>query len=77
MPKMTKTRRQEWEEAVELDRMLEQERRDVSIKRLQSNTDKQYDEFVSRASNPAQRHYSSGMSGVLGSSTPVGGYNTN
>ena len=26
LPKMTKTRQQEWEEAVELDRMLEQER---------------------------------------------------
>lgn len=26
-PKLTKTRQQEWEEAVELDRMLEEERR--------------------------------------------------
>ena len=27
LPKMTKTRQQEWEEAVELDRMLEEERK--------------------------------------------------
>ena len=34
-PTMTKTRQQEWEEAVELDRMLEKERRDTSLKRMQ------------------------------------------
>lgn len=36
LPKMTKTRQQEWEEAVELDRMLEKERREMSIKKLES-----------------------------------------
>ena len=33
-PKMNKNRQQEWEEAVELDRMLEAERRDSSVKRI-------------------------------------------
>ena len=35
IPAMTKNRRREWEEAVELDRILEQERRENSIKKLQ------------------------------------------
>jgi len=34
-PNMSKTRKQEWEEAVELDRMLEKERRDQSLQRMQ------------------------------------------
>lgn len=47
-PMMTKNRRREWEEAVELDRMLEQERRENSLKRLQANTDQKYQELVER-----------------------------
>ena len=35
--KMTKTRQQEWEEAVELDRILEGERKAESMKRMQQN----------------------------------------
>lgn len=34
IPKMNKSRQQEWEEAVELDRVLEVERREKSLKRL-------------------------------------------
>jgi len=66
---MTKTRRQEWEEAVELDRMLEQERRGQSIKRLQQQTDQQYNQVLEK-NNAATRQFSSGMSGVLGASSP-------
>ena len=35
----SRTRQQEWEEAVELDRLLEKERRDQSLKRMQSKQD--------------------------------------
>ena len=37
MPALGKSKRQEWEEAVELDRMLEAERNAVSKQKLQSN----------------------------------------
>ena len=37
--KMTKTRQQEWEEAVELDKILEDERRQQSSKKLQQAND--------------------------------------
>lgn len=69
-PILTKNRRKEWEEAVELDRILEQERRENSLKRLQANTDQKYQELVERQSNPGMRQYSTNMSGVLGSSSP-------
>jgi len=36
---MTRNRQQEWEEAVELDRILEAERREQSMKRMAKNTD--------------------------------------
>lgn len=69
-PKMTKTRQQEWEEAVELDRQLEHERRDQSQKRMQAQTDLKYNEYLERTKNPsALRQYSSGVGGLLGSSS--------
>jgi len=39
---MTKTRQQEWEEAVELDKILENERRQQSTKKMQMANDSQY-----------------------------------
>ena len=42
MPKMTKTRQQEWEEAVELDRMLEEERKQQSMQRLAQKSEERH-----------------------------------
>ncbi len=67
---MTKTRQQEWEEAIELDRVLEKERRDLSQKRLQQQQDAKFNEYIDKTANPAIKNYSSGMSGVLGGSSP-------
>lgn len=65
LPKMNKSRKQEWEEAVELDRMLEQERRESSLKRMQMQTEQKYNEYMDRT----RKGQSSGIAGLLGSST--------
>lgn len=66
LPKMTKTRQQEWEEAVELDRMLEQERNAQSKATLVKKQEKNFNEYMERIANPAIKNQSSGLSGVLG-----------
>ncbi len=63
LPKVNKSRKQEWEEAVELDRMLEQERRESSLKRLQMQSDLKYNEYMERT----KRGQSSNIAGLLGS----------
>ena len=68
---MTKTRQQEWEEAVELDRILEKERRDQSLKRMQQVYEQKYNEYIEKTSTPGNRNFSNGVGGVLGS---VGSY---
>lgn len=45
---MTKTRQQEWEEAVELDKILEDERRQQSSKKLQQANDYQYQQYMDK-----------------------------
>ena len=67
---MTKTRQQEWEEAVELDRILEDERNAVSKATLARKQDNNFNEYMERLSNPHLKNQSSGLSGVLGSGSP-------
>ena len=64
--KMTKTRQQEWEEAIELDKILEAERRQTSLKKIKESQENNYKSYMDRVSQPGMRNYSSGMSGVLG-----------
>lgn len=68
LPKMTKTRQQEWEEAVELDRMLEEERKQQSMQRLVQKSEERHNQYMEKISQPAVRNYSSNVSGLLGSS---------
>ena len=68
LPPMTKTRQQEWEEAVELDRILEQERNAQSKAALARKQDQNFNEYMERLRDPALKNQSSGLSGVLGSS---------
>ena len=63
---MTKTRQQEWEEAVELDRILEGERKQQSKKRMQQVQDNQYESYLQKVNDPSNRNYSQGISGILG-----------
>lgn len=67
---MTKTRQQEWEEAVELDRILEDERNAVSKATLARKQDNNFNEYMERLSNPHLKNQSSGLSGVLGGGSP-------
>lgn len=62
---MQKSRKQEWEEAVELDRILEQERRESSLKRLQMQTELKYNEYMERSKHGQQ----SNIAGLLGGSS--------
>ena len=68
LPPMTKTRQQEWEEAVELDRILEQERNAQSKATLARKQDQNFNEYMERLRDPALKNQSSGLSGVLGAS---------
>ena len=70
LPPMTKTRQQEWEEAVELDRILEDERNAVSKATLARKQDNNFNEYMERLSNPHLKNQSSGLSGVLGGGSP-------
>lgn len=70
MPKMTKTKQQEWEEAVELDRILERERDSTSKQVLHSRQEDNYNEYMDRLQNPNTKNMSSGLSGILGGSSP-------
>ena len=67
---MNKTRQQEWEEAVELDRILEQERNAQSKATLVKKHDNNFNEYMERIKDPTLKNQSSGLSGVLGSSSP-------
>lgn len=72
---MTKTRQQEWEEAVELDKILEDERRQQSMKKLQQASDNQYQQYLEKMANPNNRNFSSGISGILGGGGTGSQYN--
>lgn len=48
LPKVGKTRQQEWEEAVELDRMLEEERKQQSMQRLAQKSEERHNAYMER-----------------------------
>ena len=66
--------RSEWEEAVELDKVLEQERNAYSLQRLVAKQDDQYSNYVSQIANPQLKNMSSGVGGILGSSGSASPY---
>ena len=70
LPPMTKTRQQEWEEAVELDRMLEQERNAQSKATLAKKQENNFNAYMERIKDPSLKNQSSGLSGILGSQSP-------
>jgi len=70
LPPMNKTRQQEWEEAVELDRILEQERNTVSKANLAKKQENNFNEYMERIKDPSIKNQSSGLSGVLGGGSP-------
>ncbi len=53
---MTKTRQQEWEEAVELDRILEQERNAQSKATLVKKHDNNFNEYMERIKDPTLKN---------------------
>ena len=69
-PPMTKTKQQEWEEAVELDRMLEQERNIQSKANLAKKQESNFNAYMEQLKDRSLKNQSSGLSGVLGSSSP-------
>ena len=69
-PLLTKTRQQEWEEAVELDRILEQERNAASKANLVKKHESNFNAYMDKLKDPGLKNQSSGLSGILGSSSP-------
>ena len=56
----------EWEEAVELDKILENERNAYSLKRLAAKQDDQYNNYLSQLANPNLKNGSNSIGGILG-----------
>lgn len=53
---MTKTRQQEWEEAVELDRILEQERNAASKANLAKKQESNFNAYMDRLKDPGLKN---------------------
>lgn len=70
---MNRMQQREWEEAMELDRILEEERRQQSIQVFASAADKNYDKYLSKLENPNIKNASKGMAGVFGMGDTGGG----
>jgi hypothetical protein len=54
-PLQSRSRHKEWQEAVELDRLLEQERLEASKKRLKLSTDAKIHAYIEKSKNTAMR----------------------
>ena len=67
------TQQREFEEAMELDRILEEERRQQSIAVFVNAADKNYDNYLERLEAPNIKNASKGMSGVFGMGGDTGG----
>ena len=63
---MTNAQQREWEEAMELDRILEEERRNQSVQVFASAAENNYDKYLQGLDVPNMKNHSSGMSGVFG-----------
>ena len=74
---MTKTRQQEWEEAVELDRILEAERNAQSKASLVKKQETNFNAYMERIKDPSIKNASSGLSGVLGGGSSSPYYSAN
>ena len=56
LPQVSKTRQQEWEEAVELDRILEKERNVQSKANLAAKQENNFNQYMDRLQNPALKN---------------------
>lgn len=56
----------EFEEAMELDRILEEERRQQAMQFFQHKADDKFNSYVGQLETPNLKNKSKGMSGVLG-----------
>lgn len=56
----------EFEEAMELDRILEEERRQQSLQAFAAKTDKTYNDYISKLETPNIKNASKGMMGIFG-----------
>ena len=63
---MNAAEQREWEEAMELDRILEQERRQQSTQVFAQAQESKYDRYLSGLDVPNIKNASSGMQGVFG-----------
>lgn len=73
---MTREQQREWEEAMELDRILEEERRQQSVQVFAQAAESKYDRYLQGLDVPNIKNASSGMQGVFGMGD-TGGDNRN
>lgn len=62
----SKQQQREWEEAMELDRILEEERRLQSMQAFAQKSENKYDTYMSSLDGPNIKNVSRGMQGVFG-----------
>ena len=63
---MTRDQQREWEEAMELDRILEEERRQQSVQVFAQAAEHKYDRYLQGLDVPNPKNASKGMQGVFG-----------
>jgi len=63
---MNQKQQREWEEAMELDRILEQERRQQSVQVFAQAHDSKYDNYLSGLDVPNNKNVSSVSGGIFG-----------
>lgn len=56
----------EFDEAMELDRILEEERRQQSLQAFAAKTDKTYNDYLSKLETPNIKNASKGIAGIFG-----------
>lgn len=63
---MNRQQQREFEEAMELDRILEEERRQQSMQVFTQAADKKYDQYLAALEAPNIKNASKGVAGVFG-----------
>ena len=63
----------EFEEAMELDRILEEERRQQAMQFFKNKAENKYDDYMNKLETPNVKNVSKGMAGVLGGFGDTGG----
>jgi len=70
---MNRMQQREWEEAMELDRILEDERRQQSMQVFASKADNNYESYMNKLEAPNIKNASKGIAGVFGMGDTGGG----